>query len=236
MWLGCSITAAVCFSAMLSWRRVIVGATVTAWHIGFMAFCWQAPMPRYILLLGTFMFLQSVISSALGIPAWRVWQNESMEVRQPYRFSIRAILMLTTVVALLLSALRIYGFTEITMQLLAIPLVVLMAIGSASTMLAVAYQKIRAVCLVVVLMGSSLLYAWMIIAGASTSGTPTTLRQFLGSLSDFSTNTDAVIMLAVQFGVFTFGCCLVFGLGRIDQRDFERRQTAKAMLAPERPV
>ncbi|QDS89357.1 hypothetical protein EC9_35560 [Rosistilla ulvae] len=231
MWLGCSMTASVCFSAMFSWRRLFFGAAAFVWHVLVMSICWRESPVRYMLLLGGLLVLQSTVSTLLGVPAWLAWHTNEGDLPRRYRFTIRSVMLGTTLVAVLLSAARAYDVPVVAAQLLAVPLFVLLYIGSASTMLAYAHLRIRALCLLAVLFGGVILYSWVATALSLSVGDRRTLRGFLDSLSDYSSDAFVVQMQLVQFGLFTVGCCLCFALGRIDQRDFERQQVLERTLA-----
>ncbi|QDV58352.1 hypothetical protein [Rosistilla oblonga] len=224
MWLGCSMTASVCFSATFSWRRVLFGGLSFLWHVLFMAICWRETPLRYMLLLGGLLVLQGTFSTILGVPAWHWGRESKAALPTRYRFTIRSILVATTVVAMLLSAARAYELPMVAPQLLAVPLFVLLYLGAASAMLAESHVRIRALCLLAVLLGGSLLYSWIATALVGSTGQSLTLRQFVGSLGSNSLDGFVVQMQMVQFGLFTIGCCLCFGFGRTDDRDFVRRQ------------
>ncbi|QDV69781.1 hypothetical protein Poly24_34980 [Rosistilla carotiformis] len=234
MWLGCSMTASVCFSPIFSWRRVLIGVSGFGWHVLFMSVCWQEPPVRYLLLFGTLVGLQVCASLMLGVPVWLGFRTADEPVADGslrYRFTIRSILLTTAMVAVLSSATRAYSITAAAAPLLAVPLFVLLYIGAASTMLATSYVRIRACCLLAVLLCGAILYSWLARALSSSVVDALTLREFILSLGSVPSDAFVVELQFLQFGLFAFSCCLWFALGRIDARDFERRRFLRGALA-----
>lgn len=190
------------------------------WQIFVMSLYWSEPMVRYWMLFGLFAVLQFMLDRVLSVPAPR-WHRETTKASQGKRFSIRSLLVLTTVIAILMAAFREYApqIESLETVLLALPLLLTLRILAASAFLARQHHAWRAIILLVVLGIGSLLYSWIIFSLSSVSSNDLTITQFLGELTDQSGAKFIWLMQVISIGMFVSVSCLSFLLGRIDRHD-----------------
>lgn len=169
MWFGAMASNHLCFTPPVRWRWIGLGVAALIWHILLMTICMQEAILRYVLLFGAMTVVQLTMILAAGLPAWEGPAAGQVTQRQRHRFTIRSIILSTTVIAILLATARHYTVAIMVIPLAAIPLFVLLWFLTASTMLAWQYQRWRAVLVVVVLLGGSLLFTWTMLAWQDTA-------------------------------------------------------------------
>ncbi|MEZ6088915.1 MAG: hypothetical protein R3C05_12990 [Pirellulaceae bacterium] len=224
MWLGVTVNALVCFTALASWRRAIVGLIVLALHVMVMTYGWGGSSLRYTILFGFLTTWITVTSTFMRLPVWLSWRVTEGYRPQPIRFSIRSVLLITTIVAVLMAASRIYQVVAIMTQLVAVPYCGLFAVGAAWTMLASDHLRLRAICLTIVLVCGSLSYSVLATCMIEVVLNEKPLVVVLQSLGTWIPDGFTVRVHLIQFGVFTLGICIAYALGRLDDHEFQLRK------------
>ena len=230
MWFGCTATGSVCCTSPISVRRVLPGIALFAWHVLWMATCWQESVLRYIGIFGTLLLIQSIASASLGIPAWAVGRDPRILRSTPVSFTIRTVLLLTTSIAVLVRVYQLYGVSTIVVPLAAVPVMVLLHLGCVSMMLSQEQRLLRALMLIIVLMFGSTLISWL--ASSVNTQSYLTLRDFIRTL--FSVSERDYLLNTFIF--FTGLNSIWLGLGRIDENDFataQRRQDSSGLSGSE---
>ena len=105
-WAGCLWAS----SAMGNrWLQLTFIAMVGAWHIGWMTVIREQPAVRYLLMLGAYAVVQSILFRLLRVPNWSFATFRLVPIdNQRRQFSILELLLRTTMVALLITASKRY--------------------------------------------------------------------------------------------------------------------------------
>ena len=224
MWLGVSVNSLVCFAALASWRRSIVGAVVLLVEVVLMAFGWSESSFRYVIMFGFLTTWIAVTATFLRLPPWFSWRDDRTRKPQPIRFTIRSVLLITTIVAVLMAATRLYEAAAMTTPLAAVPLFGLLAVLSSWTMLASSRLRSRAIGLTAVLLVGSWSYSMLAFNLEMIVADQVPLGAMLGSFGKMFPDAFIIQMHLITFGVFTLGMCVIYALGRLDDRDFRMRK------------
>ena len=224
MWFGLLMASHLCFTPPIRWRWIGLGLATFIWHILVMSICWRMPILRYVLMFGVATAVQIAMITIMGLPAWEGFAGTLVNRTQRHRFTIRSIILCTTVVAVLLATSRQYSLAMIDIQLAAIPLFVLLWLLAASTMLAWRYRIWRAAFLAVVLVGGSLMFTWVVFAWKDSADQGERLGGFVGALRDAQPPEHWFEMHFYTFAIFAIAASILFGFGRLDARDFRMRQ------------
>lgn len=204
VWAGWSAAVWVLVRPPLTlWRSGILGLML-AWHCMLVALMRDEPAERYLIMFGGYGVLQSIAAMLLRLPRWTTGLGAGDDAEpRPGQFGIFNLVVLTTVVALVLVAVRRYadagGESFLPGTVIAVSLLTLIA---ASAIAAATLQR----------WGVAML-PLMIIVSAAAAAILASRELTVGGDREFTDYWRVYVTILGSFGllVFGFGQC-----GRID--------------------
>lgn len=211
VWAGWSAAVWVLVRPPLTLWRIGALGLLLAWHCMLLAVARGEPAERYLIMFGGLGVLQATAAMLLRLPRWTTGRREDGPSEpRPGQFGILNLIVLTTIVALVLLAVRRYGDAggEAFLPGTAIALALLTLIAS-SAIAAATLQRWRAA-----------LLPLMILLAAAASALLASRELSAGGARSFGDYWAVYLTILGSFGllVFGFGQC-----GRIDAQVPPRR-------------
>lgn len=109
MWAGWSASVWVLVRQPMRMGRVLILGAALAWHCLLMGVARGQPAERYFIMLSSFGILQTLLATVLHLPVWQSWRESATRLPPRAQFNIISLIVITTIVAGMMVAIRRYG-------------------------------------------------------------------------------------------------------------------------------
>jgi hypothetical protein len=224
MWAGWSASVWVLVRQPMRIGRVLILGAALAWHCLLMGVARGQPAERYFIMLSSFGILQTLLATVLHLPVWQSWREPATRLPPRAQFNIISLIVITTIVAGMMVAIRRYG-PQVDDRFLPGTLVVTSSLVMVATLAMIVGSRRRGYLLGLPLVTAAGLVAAAIAAASEPTDIPPSRESAAGSLvfNDFWLIYGTII---VCFG------WLLWGLAACGRADALQKQTLQQRTSP----